>query len=94
MIQNLKTEPKIERKVYEKALSRMEKMGSNAINHPHLLEKREVIKSSLLRYYESTEEYEKCQYITNFFANLEKEILKGILISQILTSTKESKTEE
>ncbi len=90
MIQNLKTEPRIERKVYEKALSRMEKMGSSAINHPHLLEKREDIKASLLRYYESTEEYEKCQYITNFFSKLEKDIL----LSQILTLTKESKTEK
>ncbi|NBV27679.1 hypothetical protein EBS02_01500 [bacterium] len=68
----------------------MEKLGTSAINHPHLLEKRGEIKASLLRYYESTEEYEKCQYILTFFANLEKEIL----LNQILSLTKEAKTEE
>lgn len=67
----------LDRSVYENALLRMETMGTKSIMQPHLLEKREVIKKSLLDYYESTEEYEKCKYINEFFEGLEKEL--GIL---------------
>jgi hypothetical protein len=35
--------------------------------------KRGEIKKSLLSYYESTEEFEKCTYIKNFFDELERE---------------------
>jgi hypothetical protein len=64
----------MDRKVYEDALLRMEKLGTKSIMHPHLLEKKDVIKKSLLDYYESTEEYEKCKYINEFFLKLEKEL--------------------
>lgn len=64
----------VERRIYENAISRMEKFGVKSIMIPHLLEKRESIKSSLLRYYESTEEFEKCKFISDFFERLEKEI--------------------
>jgi len=74
----------IERKIYENALSRMEKFGTKSIMAPHLLEKRDSIKSSLLAYYESTEEFEKCKFITDFFQKLEKEIK----ISQVLENIK------
>lgn len=74
----------IERKIYENALSRMEKFGTRSIMAPHLLEKRDSIKSSLLAYYESTEEFEKCKFITDFFQKLEKEIK----ISQVLENIK------
>jgi len=50
----------IERRIYENALVRMEKFGVKSIMAPHLLAKRNTIKSSLLIYYESTEEFEKC----------------------------------
>lgn len=63
-----------ERSLYENALLRMETLGTKAIMHPRLLEKREVIKKSLLDYYESTEEYEKCKYVNEYFENLESEI--------------------
>jgi hypothetical protein len=43
--------------------------------HPHLIQRREIIKASLLLYYESTEEYEKCKYVTEFFSKLEKDLL-------------------
>jgi hypothetical protein len=76
----------IERKVYESALQRMEKFGIKSIMVPHLLEKRETIKSSLLSYYESTEEFEKCKFVSEFFDRLEKEIK----ISQVLISLKKS----
>jgi len=71
---------KLERKIYENALERMEKMGSQALMHPHLIERREIIKTSLLDYYESTEEYEKCKYVTDFFTKLEKELLVNSIV--------------
>jgi hypothetical protein len=76
----------IERRIYENALVRMEKFGIKSIMAPHLLAKRNTIKSSLLNYYESTEEFEKCKFISDFFDDLEKEIR----ISQILESMKKS----
>ncbi len=76
----------IERRIYENALIRMEKFGVKSIMAPHLLAKRNTIKSSLLNYYESTEEFEKCKFISDFFDDLEKEIR----ISQILESMKKS----
>ena len=79
----LESPKKLERTLYEKALSRMENMGTKAIMHPHLIEKREVIKNSLLEYYESTEEYEKCKYVANFFQNLEKEIIINSVVKSI-----------
>jgi hypothetical protein len=74
----------IERRIYENALARMEKFGTKSIMTPHLLEKRESIKSSLISYYESTEEFEKCKFISDFFDRLEKEIK----ISQVLENIK------
>ena len=74
----------IERRIYENALVRMEKFGVKSIMAPHLLSKRNTIKSSLLNYYESTEEFEKCKFISDFFDKLEKEVL----VSQVLESLK------
>ena len=79
----LESPKKLERNLYEKALARMENLGTKAIMHPHLIEKREVIKNSLLEYYESTEEYEKCKYVANFFQNLEKEILLKSVVKSV-----------
>lgn len=76
----------IERKIYENALQRMEKYGTRSIMVPHLLEKRNSIRSSLLSYYESTEEFEKCKFITDFFDKVEKEIR----ISQVLGGIKKN----
>jgi len=71
----LDQEPKrIERDIYERAIQRMEDMGTKAILNPKLVEKRGAIRTSLLEYYESTEEYEKCKYINEYFNRLEKEI--------------------
>lgn len=76
----METPNKLERKVYENALERMEKFGSGALMHPHLLERRDVIKNSLLEYYESTEEYEKCKYVSDFFLKLEKDLLVDSIV--------------
>lgn len=71
----LEESPKrLERDIYEKAIHRMKTMGTKAIMHQRLIEKRHAIKGSLIDYYESTEEYEKCEYITEYFIKLEKEI--------------------
>ena len=78
--------PIIERRIYENAISRMEKFGFKSIMAPHLYQRRETIKSSLLNYYESTEEFEKCKFISDFFDRLEKEIL----VSQVLESLKKN----
>ena len=76
----------IERRIYENALIRMEKFGVKSIMAPHLLAKRNTIKSSLLTYYESTEEFEKCKFISDFFDRLEKEVM----VSQVLESLKKN----
>jgi hypothetical protein len=64
----------LERNIYENAILRMEKLGTKSIMSPHLLEKRNEIKLSLLNYYEKTEEFEKCKFIKEFFNKIEKEI--------------------
>lgn len=76
----------IERRIYENALERMRKFGTKSIMSPHLLSKRDSIKSSLLSYYESTEEFEKCKFISDFFDSVEKEIN----ISKVLLSIKKN----
>jgi len=85
-VTELSSKNPIERRIYENALERMEKYGTKSIMSPHLLEKRNSIKSSLLTYYESTEEFEKCKFISDFFDRLEKEIR----VSQVLNSLKKN----
>jgi len=73
----------IERVIYENALGRMEKFGVKSIMIPHLLEKRDVIKKSLISYYESTEEFEKCKFVSEFFDQVEKEIKVNQVINAL-----------
>ena len=75
----------IERVIYENALGRMEKFGVKSIMIPHLLEKRDVIKKSLISYYESTEEFEKCKFVSEFFDQVEKEIRVNQVINALKT---------
>lgn len=75
----------IERSIYENALVRMEKFGVKSIMIPHLLEKRDVIKKSLISYYESTEEFEKCKFVSEFFDRVEKEIKVNQVINSLKT---------
>lgn len=65
----------INRQIFESALISMEVYGINEIKSPRILAKRETIKNALIIYYESTEEFEKCKYITCFFEDLEKKII-------------------
>jgi hypothetical protein len=62
---------KLNRVIFENAISTMKKHGMNSILSSKMYNKREIIRKSLLLYYESTEEFEKCKYIKDFFEELE-----------------------
>jgi hypothetical protein len=64
-------EKKLDKRVFENAISTMQKYGVDSILSTKVFPKREIIKNSLLTYYESTEEFEKCQFIKKFFEDLE-----------------------
>lgn len=70
---NTKVERKLDRRVFENAIATMQKYGVESILATKVFPKRESIKKSLIAYYESTEEYEKCKYIIEFFNKLESE---------------------
>lgn len=64
----------INRQVFENALKSMEIYGLDGMKSPRILSKRNLIRESLIKYYESTEEFEKCKFIVGFFEDLEKDI--------------------
>jgi len=64
-------EKRLDKRVFENAISTMQKYGVDSILSTKVFPKREIIKNSLLIYYESTEEFEKCQFIKKFFEDLE-----------------------
>jgi hypothetical protein len=64
-------EKKLDKRVFENAISTMQKYGVDSILSTKVFPKREIIRNSLLTYYESTEEFEKCQFIKKFFEDLE-----------------------
>jgi hypothetical protein len=66
-------EKRLNRRVFENAIATMQKYGVNSILTTKIFPKRESIKNSLIAYYESTEEFEKCNYIVEFFIKLENE---------------------
>lgn len=66
-------ERKLNRTVFENAIATMQKYGVDSILTTKIFPKRESIKKSLIAYYESTEEFEKCKYIVEFFQKLENE---------------------
>ena len=68
-----KLDRNLDRNIFENAINTMKKYGVNSILSKRILPKKDKIKRSLLFYYESTEEYEKCQYIKEFFEKLDKE---------------------
>lgn len=67
----MSAEKKLNRLVFENAISSMEKHGAESMLNPRIYEKRIEIKNSLLQYYESTEEFEKCKFVVDFFNELE-----------------------
>jgi hypothetical protein len=62
----------INRPVYERAISSMVEFGEESMLAPHIFKQRKDIEASLINYYESTEEFEKCKFIRDFFKSLEK----------------------
>jgi hypothetical protein len=65
-------EEKHNRLIFENAIITMEKYGKGSIMSHRVFNKRDKIKRSLLAYYESTEEFEKCKFIKEFFDDLDK----------------------
>lgn len=65
-------EKRINRNVFENAINSMKMYGKESMMSPRVFGKRHDIRLSLLTYYESTEEFEKCKYIKEFFDDLEK----------------------
>jgi hypothetical protein len=65
----------LDRQIFENALSKMKTYGIDVLLiSPKISKKRDSIKKSLLKYYEETEEFEKCIFIKNFFEELEIKI--------------------
>lgn len=72
---NLGKKEAIIRKIYESAYHKIKTEGTDLIlNSSELLKTRGELKGELIAYYESTEEYEKCKFINNFFVELEKNL--------------------
>lgn len=58
----------------------MEKYGSPGFFKSYsqgVIKKRNSIKNTLLEYYESTEEFEKCKFVVDFFLEIENCIENG-----------------
>lgn len=68
----MQTEKRLNRNIFESAIENMEKHGKKSMMSPRIFSKRHEIKKSLLQYYESTEEFEKCTFVVNFFEELEE----------------------
>ena len=83
-------EKKIDRGIFENAIATMKKYGVGSILLTQIYPKREGIRRSLLVYYESTEEFEKCTYIKEFFEELEREAEESKIYDAIVGATGES----
>lgn len=83
-------EKKIDRGIFENAIATMKKYGVGSILLTKIYPKREGIRRSLLVYYESTEEFEKCTYIKEFFEELEREAEESKIYDAIVGATGES----
>ena len=57
----------LRRVVFERAYETMNKYGVDSFLYSKLGDKKDEIKKSMLSYYESTEEFEKCSFIVSFF---------------------------
>ena len=70
-------ERKLDRQIFENALGSMMKYGRKSILSDKIYGRRELLKKSMLAYYESTEEFEKCKYLIEFFNSFEAELVSG-----------------
>jgi hypothetical protein len=87
-------ERKIDRGIFENAIATMKKYGVGSILSTKIYPKRESIRKSLIAYYESTEEFEKCTYIKEFFEELEREAEASKIYKDIVGATGESFSDE
>jgi hypothetical protein len=71
-------ERKLNRQIFENAIESMKKYGKDSMMSPRIFSKRQGIKNSLLVYYESTEEFEKCKFVMEFFTELETHIMEMV----------------
>lgn len=67
-----------QRFVFENAYNSMLKYGRESMMSHKILSRRDEIESSMIKYYESTEEFEKCKFILDFFKDLEETLQKGL----------------
>jgi hypothetical protein len=74
---------RVARGIFEIAYKAIQKYGNLSMVSHKTIQKREVLKASMLDYYESTEEFEKCLVIKEFFDKLEEDLLKGYDIDEI-----------
>jgi hypothetical protein len=74
---------RVARGIFEIAYKAIQKYGNLSMVSHKTIQKREVLKASMLDYYESTEEFEKCLVIKDFFNKLEEDLLKGYDIDEI-----------
>ena len=79
-------EEKTPRGIFEIAYKAIQKYGNISMVSARTIERRHVLKSSMLNYYESTEEFEKCRYIKDFFENLEDDLKNGYDIEKEIGS--------
>jgi len=70
---------KLNRQIFENTIHTMRKYGSSEFFKSYsqgVIKKRNSIKDTLLKYYESTEEFEKCKFVVDFFWEIEDSIEK------------------
>ena len=68
---------KLNRQIFENTIHTMKKYGSLEFFQSYsqgVIKKRNSIKDTLLKYYESTEEFEKCKFVVDFFWEIEDSI--------------------
>jgi hypothetical protein len=68
---------KLNRQIFENTIHTMKKYGSLEFFKSYsqcVIRKRNSIKNTLLEYYESTEEFEKCKFVVDFFCEIEDSI--------------------
>jgi hypothetical protein len=70
---------KLNRQIFENTIHTMKKYGSLEFFKSYsqgVIKKRNSIKDTLLNYYESTEEFEKCKFVVDFFWEIEDSLEK------------------
>ena len=68
---------RLNRQIFENTIHTMKKYGSSEFFKSYsrgVIKKRNSIKNTLLEYYESTDEFEKCKFVVDFFCEIENSI--------------------